>query len=213
MNSVAQGMTIAVVVAVCGTGCAPCRMDVEQMKAMLPSRAPEFDALEMLAGSWKTSGRVRMAGLARSIETTGTSKAAWACGRRLMVEHSTFDMGDLGTMNGMSIWTWDARAGRYRMWWFDSFGESATGTARLDEASKTWHVRTVGRNPWTRVRSKGTIQAIDADTLEWTWSQRDGLALFKLAHMQGVSHRNHEQPDTTEASPGEYARDTGHSGK
>ena len=167
----------------------PKDMSLEDMRAMRPGRSAELERLDMLAGDWTTEGTVEFITAREPIHTTGENHSAWECDGRFLVERASFDMGALGPMTGISIWTWDAGARRYRMWWFDSFGESASGTARFDDRAMTWHIKTRGQNGFCRVRSRGTIRQIDCDTLEWTWRQNAFMGLFKIADMKGVSRR------------------------
>ena len=170
-------------------GCAACGFDASAMKDRMPPRPAELDRLSALAGKWRTEGEVRMLGLADPIHTSGTSEANWECDRRLLVERSTFDMGALGPMNGVSVWSYDARARRYEMHWFDSFGESAKGSARFDAKKNTWVMRVQGRNAFTDIAADGTIRVINDDTLEWTWKQYDAWHIIQFADMKGRSVR------------------------
>ncbi len=130
-----------------------------------------------------------MIGLDDPLIVTGRNHAEWTCDRRVLVDRSTFEMGALGPMAGTNVWSWDPRRQRFRLWWFDSFGESATGHARYDAATRTWHMRTRGTNGWCRILSRGTIRHVNDDTLEWTWRQSDSWGWFTIADMRGTSRR------------------------
>ncbi len=170
-------------------GCLQRNFDLEKVKEMIPEPSPELEKLNMLVGNWETSGRVKMLGLQEPLITKGTSEAIWECDGRFLTDRSHFELGELGPMSGMSIWTWDTKHRKYRMWWFDGFGETAKGFATFDEASQTWHIKTRGRNGWCSVISKGTIHRVDENTLAWTWKQWDGWHLFKIGDMSGTSTR------------------------
>lgn len=171
------------------TACSAPPMSFEAMKAMMLPRSPELDALEMLAGDWTTEGQVQFIGMDEPITTTGTSSAAWACDKRFLIDRSEYDMGPLGPMTGVSIWGWDPQRKHFVFWWFDGFGERATGTARYDKNAKVWHIITRGQSTRCNVKSKGTIKMIDANTLEWTWEQWSAWGFLKYADMKGVSRR------------------------
>lgn len=171
------------------SGCASCGFDIELVKSRIPVRPAELDRLNALAGKWRTEGEVRMLGLAEPIRTMGRSEAGWECDRRLLVERSQFDMGALGPMSGVSVWSYDPRAGTYEMHWFDSFGESAKGWARYDERRREWRMRVRGRNAVTDIVADGTIRIIDDDTVEWTWKQYDAWHIIRFADMKGRSVR------------------------
>lgn len=170
-------------------GCASCGFDASAMKDRIAARPVELDRLNALSGKWRTEGEVRMLGLGDPIHTTGKSEANWECDRRLLVERSSFDMGTLGPMSGVSVWSFDARSKHYEMHWFDSFGESAKGTAWFNAKKNTWEMRVRGRNAITDIVADGTIRIVNDDTLEWTWKQYDAWHLLQFADMKGRSVR------------------------
>lgn len=170
-------------------GCVPRDMDLADMKNMIPPPAPQLKELERLQGDWTTKGTIQFIAAKEPVLTTGSNSAAWECDGRFLVDRSTYDLGPLGQMTGISIWTWDANDKTYRMWWFDGLGESARGTARFDGDSQTWHVRTRGTNGRCSVLSRGTLRHVDSDHLEWTWKQWDGWRIFKISEMNGTSTR------------------------
>ncbi len=128
------------------------------------------------------------------IKTTGQNAATWECDGRFLVDRSTYDLGPLGPMTGLNIWTWDDSDRCFRIWWFDGLGESAQGTARFDASSQTWRIRTRGSNGRCSVLSRGTIRHVDNDHLEWTWRQWDGWGIFRISEMHGSSVRQSAEP-------------------
>ncbi len=170
-------------------GCASPGMSLESMKAMMPERSSELDKLNMLAGDWVTEGQVQFIGMDEPIHTTGTSHAQWECDGRFLMDRSDYDMGPLGPLKGVSMWGWDAQRKQFAFWWFDGFGESASGTARYDEGAKTWHITTRGQSTRCNVKNKGTIKVLDDNTLAWTWEQWSVWGFPKYADMKGVSRR------------------------
>ena len=155
----------------------------------MPERPAELDRLELLAGSWKTTGTVEMLGLKDPLNVDGANTARWSCERRLLIDESHFDMDALGPMTGVSLWTYHPGKKKYLMWWFDSFGESATGSAKFNKKTRTWKIKTRGKNHWCSVVNHGTIRQIDEDTLEWTWVQWDAFHILRYAKMRGISRR------------------------
>lgn len=171
------------------SGCAQQGFDIEQLKQRIPPRAEALDRLNMLLGAWETEGEVRFIGTKEVIHTRGTSVARWECDGRFLVDRSSYEMGPLGPMSGISVWGWDPQRKRYLMWWFDGFGESASGSASYSESTRTWRIRTRGRSSICNVVNHGTIRMIDNDTLEWTWTQWDAWHILKYAEMKGTSRR------------------------
>ena len=170
------------------TGCMP-RMTIESIREMQPQRAPELDRLEMLIGDWETTGEVKMTMLDETIQSSGTNHAEWSLDRRFLIEHADLDMGALGKMTGISIWSWDPRLKKYRMWWFDSLGETSQAIVTYNERTSTFHMKAVGQKYGYKTRGRGTLHHVDDDTIEWTWREWDGTGLFKLADMKGTSKR------------------------
>lgn len=171
-------------------GCMP-TMTIEQMKEMMPDRPAELDLLNMIAGRWEGTGTMKFTFLEEVIEIQNTDTATWECDNRVLINRGTYEMGELGTMTGIEIWTWDDKAGKFRTQWFDSFGMTANGTAKFDEETKTWHKRVRGKGPdGHKTVQEGTITYIDADTLEWTWTEWSSFKLFKIAEMSGTSRRS-----------------------
>jgi len=164
-------------------------MTLDAMKAMMPPRPQQLQALDMLVGDWVTEGQVQFIGMEEPIATKGTSSARWECDKRFLIDHSDYDMGPLGPMKGVSVWGWDPQHRRFVFWWFDGFGESASGTARYDRDARTWHISTHGQSTRCSVKNSGTIRLIDDNTLEWTWVQYSAWGFPKYADMKGISRR------------------------
>ncbi len=188
-NRFIQSLTLAVLILTLSSGCLAPKFDLEAVKKLIHDRPAQLDALNMLVGKWKTQGEVKMIGMDEPILTSGTSEAVWECDGRILMDRATYDMGPMGPMSGVSIWTWDASQKQYRMWWYDSFGETAQGTARYDEKTRTWHFKNRGRSSLCNVISKGTIRMIDQDHLEWTYDQWDAWGILKFSTMKGTSTR------------------------
>lgn len=170
-------------------GCSQITFDLETVKEKISHRPPQLEALSQLEGRWTTSGTVEFIGMDEPIQTEGSTEARWECDGRILVDRSSYSMGPLGQMTGVSIWTWDDARNRYSISWFDSFGETATGHGRYDEATRTWHFQTKGRSSLCDIFAKGTIRVVDADTLEWTYDQWDSWRIMRFSKMYGKSER------------------------
>ena len=186
-RTIAQAV-ITLCTATLGAGCMP-KMSFEDIKQMQPPRAVELDRLEMLLGDWITEGEVSMAVMDEVMRTTGTNHAVWSLDRRMVVDHADLDMGPLGKMTGMSIWSWDPSIKKYRMWWFDSFGETSEAIVTYNESTQTWHMKGKGQKYGYKTSGRGTLRRIDDDTLEWTWKEYDAFGIIQLADMKGISRR------------------------
>lgn len=183
------GLAVFAIAISVSAGCLQPDFDIERIKEMMPARPAQLDRLDMLVGQWQTEGEVNMFGLDEPFAVHGTSEATWEHDRWFLVDRAEFDMGPLGPMSGTSVWTWDPKARKYRMWWFDSFGETATGTAVYKEATKSWRIHTRGRNAWCNIVNRGTITLDNDGSLHWTWTQWDAWHIWKISRMSGTSRR------------------------
>jgi hypothetical protein len=171
------------------TGCMP-KMSAEDMKNMRPARPAALDRLNMLLGTWETSADITVAGMDEPMKGTGTGTSTWESDGWVLVERSQFEMGEMGRMHGMAVWTWDEKAKVYRTFWADSMGESDVGTARYNEKTKTWHMKSSGSGPMGKSRGFGTAKVIDDKTMEWHWVERAGpFGMFKAMEMTGTSKK------------------------
>ena len=107
----------------------------------------------------------------------------------MLVEHASLDMGPMGPMSGMSIWTFDEGSEKYKMWWFDSFGETSEVIATWNDRRKTWRLKSTGQKYGHSTSGFGTIRLIEDGVLEWTWVEQDALGVITFARMQGTSRR------------------------
>ncbi len=173
------------------SGCMP-KMTMEDMKQMRPERPAELDKLNAFVGTWQGSGTAKMIGIDEPMELKGTSETTWEVNNWYLVEHAEYEMGEMGTMKGVGVWSWDSRAKKYRTWWFDDFGGTGTGTITYREACNCWCMSVRGNSPMGSTRGKGCITFKDDETMEWTWQEWpawDLFGLFKFMDMSGTSKR------------------------
>ena len=168
------------------TGCMP-TMTIDQMKASMPERPAELDRLETFLGEWTHEGEAKFAMLEEPIKTSGTSEAKWGGNRWYTVGHMTFNMEHFGESEGVECWTYDMHSKKYRSTWVDSMGMSGTGVGTFDEKTDTWHMTATSHGPWGKSTMKGQFRFTDPNTMEWTWSERQGL--MKVMEMKGTSKR------------------------
>ena len=91
--------------------------------------------------------------------------------------------------HGVGVWTYDAKAKKFRVHWFDDWGGVARGTATHDSKTGTWKMRYKSKSAMGNSVGEGTFAMTDDDTMEWTWSEWDGLKMFKYMEMTGTSKR------------------------
>lgn len=179
-----------VVAATCfaATGCMP-KMTLEEMKASQPQRPAELERLNIFVGTWEMTGEMTFAGLDEPLKTSGTATGKWAGDGWFIVSDSVFRMGELGDMHSHEAWTYDAHSKRYRSTWVDSMGAIASGTAKYDEKTKTWTMRSKSHGPYGGSTGKGSAVIIDDNTMEWQWSEYAMGGLMKVMEMKGTSRR------------------------
>lgn len=173
-------------------GCHQPKYDLSELAEQEVPRPVELDRLDTFVGNWSGTSKIELACTDETITCKGTSSAKWDLDERFLIERAQMDMGDLGTMEGISLWTWDPGSKKYRTWWFDSWGGASTGTATYDEATKTWHMKGKGVDPWTGkgTAGKGTGTWTDENSMTWTYTEWDSWKLRKNMEMSGTSHRD-----------------------
>lgn len=169
-------------------GCTP-QLTMDDLKAMKPQRPVELDRLNAFAGDWESEAEMTIPGLDEVITGKGSSSATWECDGMMLVERSDFEMGELGSMSGITVYTWDPKSKVYRAWWFNSWGEFAAGTMRYNEAKKTWKLRAKSKGAMGTALSEMVVECVDENATEWTFTEWDSLRLCKHVEGKGVSTR------------------------
>ncbi len=147
------------------------------------------ERLKYFVGEWESKGEVDIAGLHHTLSGSGTLTYAWDCDRWCLIERDAFDMDELGKMGGVGLWSYDTKRKKYRLSWVDSMGGTARGTAKYDDSSSTWNIKAKSRSPFGTITGRGTLTAVDNDTVEWTWKERAFLGLIKVSESKGSMHR------------------------
>lgn len=184
------GASMIALLAVILIGCQQPQTDLaELMKA--PERPAELDHLNMFVGRWEGTGEIAVPGSDESMTSKGVSTAAWDADNWLLVERSACSVGDDAMVTGLTIWTWDTKARKYRLHAFDNYGYTATGTATYDDETKTWHIKGKSHSAVTGETSlgEGKIKIVGDDTMEWDWAEWDTWKLRKLIEVMGTSRR------------------------
>lgn len=171
-------------------GCAQNNADMAAMKP--PQRPAELDQLAPLVGTWEGHWECTACdGKGESMKGSGTNTVSWDADGWVLVEHMTGEMGEMGKMSGIGVWTWDAKAHCFRNWWADNWGSTGHGTTRYDAATHTWKTKAYGINPMTgaKTRAESEMKLVGDNKLEFTYTEWDGLGLTKFMEMKGTSTR------------------------
>jgi len=167
-------------------GCMP-KMTIEEMKAQMPQRPAELDRLDAFAGKWEYTGEATMAMLDEPLKTSGTGESHWEGDNWYLVGRSTFAMEPFGEHQGLETWTYDTHSKKYRSTWVDSMGMTGTGEGTYHADTDTWHMKATSYGPWGKSTMKGWLKFTDPDTMEWEWSEHQGL--MKVMEMKGTGKR------------------------
>jgi hypothetical protein len=165
------------------------KLSVDQIAQYQPEKPPELARLDMFLGEWETIGTIELAMLDEPIATRGRNRAHWALDGYVLADQADLEMGPFGRIRGTTLWTYDPAIGKYRMWWFDTLGETSSVVATFDDRSQTWRMKAAGQKYGRRTSGRGTIRRIDNNTLEWTWDEASGSGLIRFAKMRGISRR------------------------
>lgn len=175
------------VLAMLTVGCAP-KMTQAEMKAMMPERPAELNALNAFVGTWEYSGTADMDMLSDGPMTmSGEMNTRWGGDGWYLVSEATMRMGDLEPMKGLETWTYDSHSKVYRSSWVDTMGAVGYGEATHDPDDNTWDYKATGHTPFGKSSMKGHMRFIDADTIEIQWAEYMGL--MKTMEMKGTSRR------------------------
>ena len=170
------------------TGCMP-KMTIEEMKNTMPQRPIELDKLNAFVGRWEFNGEANMATLDEALPTTGTGESKWDDSGWFLVGDSVFKMQGFDDMRGHDTWTYDTKSKKHRSTWVDNMGSSGTGTATLNEKTNTWTMKATSHGPHGKMTIKGWVKNVDADTMEWCWTEYAMGGLIKTMEMCGTSKR------------------------
>lgn len=176
------GLMVVMLVA----GCTAPNVDFSSLER--PPRADELNAYEVFVGSWAWEARVLNS---KDPEDVWKGKASWgwALDKRCLqgrmnakCKHAEFE--------SVGIWSFDHKSRKHIWWMFNNWGYPQNGTAKYDEASKTWTMKytSVGLDG---TGSSGTYQltVVDNDTLEWTMNEWDSSHIIKKLEMTGSYRR------------------------
>lgn len=187
-----RSLSLAALALVAAVGCQP-KMTMEDMKAHRPQRPAELDALNAFVGTWQGTGTCTMLMVdgKPEIATSGTSTTQWEADGWYLVERSTYEMGELGTMQGIGIWTYDAKDKEYEMDWYDTMGGTGEGEAKRNPDTGVWTMKSQSDSAHGKSYGEGTVKFIDDNTMEWTWKEwGDALHMMPIMEMKGTSTRS-----------------------
>ena len=101
---------------------------------------------------------------------------------QFLKSESWHDMGEGQRMTFVEYWAWDAKAGKYRTWYFSDWGEFGGGWLTSAKDGNNYRMTGNGQDAkGNKTGGSGTMTFTDKDTLEWTWNESgpEGKMEFK----------------------------------
>jgi hypothetical protein len=103
-----------------------------------PTPAPELKKLDLLTGDWTAEGTVNPSPGMPGGKFTETTHAEWMEGNFFLVEHSDFDVPEMGKGKELAILGYDPERKVYTYHAFNSVGEAGDSTGTVDGDTWTW---------------------------------------------------------------------------
>lgn len=110
-------------------GRAPKQEDVVKMLEAVSAPVKQHELLEHLNGVWSQSSRIWVRGLAKPIETMGTTRNAWILGKRFVFCKGATEPDQPIASEHIGIYGYDTRTKLYTVTGIDTFG---TGSIQAD---------------------------------------------------------------------------------
>ncbi|GMV96173.1 MAG: DUF1579 family protein [Phycisphaerae bacterium] len=171
---------------------------MEDMTPKKPPAPPEMAKLEAWLGTWTGEGQMvepspeemkkMMGPAAEDMPTTfkGGQKVERVLDGMFVREESWHEMPKGQREHFVGYYGWDARAKKYKAWFFSDWGGHGGGTMTLDK-NGVWHMDFSSVDCRGNASSgTGTVRMIDDDNMEWTWTEKGPWGRMK---MKGVSKR------------------------
>lgn len=161
--------------------------------------APELAKLGSLVGTW--SGTAELASpvpdelqglmpsgvLGAPSRFQGGGTFEWVLGGMFLKGEGWHEMGGGRQVRYTEYITWDAKAEKFRNWWFGDTGEHGQGWMSFDSDGKTIRAKSEGLSAQgVPVRRERTMTLVDDKTMDWSWLRETSRGKMEL---KGTSHR------------------------
>lgn len=155
----------------------------------MPPRPAELDRLDSWVGNWNSNFEMCSGG--KTMTMTGTGVISWDCEKRILFERATSDMGEMGKVCELILYSWDCDAGRYKVGYFSGMGEANMGHMKWNEKKGAFELRGKGKNPMTHQTTifEMDIRMPDQNTMTFKATEWDALHLTKLSEGTGTAKR------------------------
>lgn len=163
-------------------GCAQPQWSMEPPKK--PGAPPEMAKLARFLGTWTGTAEMvspspeeMKAAMPEGAEEmpesyAGQGTAEWTLGGMFLKSKSWHEMGEGQRANYVEYWTWDAKAKKYRTYYFSDWGESGQGWAWFEPDGETMHFKgTVVDAEGATKRGKGKLIFTSDTSYDWCWKE------------------------------------------
>ena len=185
---------LATVVLVGCTSTQPMKMETMQP----PGPAPELAKLEPLIGSW--TGTAEIVEPSPEVMQTqmpegetwqstykGGSTSTWVHEGMFVMSEGWHDMGGGKKMHVTEYVTWDAKAKKFRSWYFDDYGNYGESWWTPDDEFKHYKIKGKGFDPAGNMLTfHGEFTFVGNDQMTWNWTEKGKKGKMVLT---GVSNR------------------------
>jgi len=166
-------------------GCMQPQMPMGDFKQ--PDPAPEMAKLAKFLGTWEGTAHFNdeTADMMKSMapegeempnDFAGGGTYTWTLDGHFLKGTGWHEMGPDQKAQYVELWTWDAKEGKYKTWFYSDWGEYGTGTATWCE-DNCLCVKSTGSDPsGATMKGEGCMRFTDDKTLDWNWSEKRGPA-------------------------------------
>lgn len=181
----------AALLALCGCQAGgPADMGGPPKKPAVPA---EMAKLNGLIGDWQGEFSMMPAGVtdpAQAMKMTSKTKIEPVLDGMFLRETMEGDMGEMGKMSGVSMYSYDPHQKEYRTFWFSNWGEAVEGDMEHDEKSGEWRMSWKGHSPTGQpVIGEAVMKLTDSNTLTWSMTEWDSWHMKKLMTGSGTAKR------------------------
>lgn len=118
-------MSLAVAAALVGLAFAQEQKQEQAPARQMPKFGPELAKLSFLAGNFSTENVAHPSPMSTGGSGKGRNMNRWELDSLFPVFNYEGEIAGLGSYKGKGMFTYDGRDGKYKCWWFDSFGSNA----------------------------------------------------------------------------------------
>lgn len=168
-------------------GCAKPKVDFSTIKR--PTRPAELSAYQVFVGAWTWEAELNNAE-EPDRKWSGTANWEWTLDEHWLHGVIT-SKSERAAFDAAGAWGWNPKSNKYVWWMFNNWGYNQEGTAKYDEANKTWMMTYVSLGlDGTTSYGEYVMKVVDNDTLEWhnhEWA--DAFHTVEKMDMQGTYKR------------------------